>query len=179
LQIRNNGTAIAGTAEGGKQINLFGLNTLPANSTNGTYLVDNYFKTVHHEFQHILNQNKPYPSGFRLITGVDYVDDAWSTVYTSAGAAIAKGLITPYAGKEDTEDFAELFSIYVTSTAAQWTARLNVTGSTAAGRTIINTKIYIVKNYMKNEFGIDMDLLRANIQTRITNLPTFDQTTLN
>lgn len=176
--VRNNGTIILGTAEGGRKINLYNLNNLPLNSTNITYLNNFYFHTIHHEFQHILNQTKQYPTSFNTISGTSYVDDVWNTTYTSAGAAIAAGFISPYASSAAGEDFAELYSFYVTLSSTEYTAYLNSTGSTAAGRTIIANKMDMVKTYMKNEFGIDMDVLRASIQAKVAALPTFDQTTL-
>jgi len=176
--VRNNGTIVIGTAEGGKKINLYNLNSLASNSTNISYLNTFYFHTIHHEFQHILNQTKPYPTDFKTISGTGYVDDVWNTTYTSSGAAIAAGFISPYASSSDVEDFAELFSFYVTMSTADYNTYLNSTGSTAAGRAIVASKTEIVKTYMKNEFGIDMDLLRSNIQNRVANLGTFDQTTL-
>ncbi|WP_286709941.1 MULTISPECIES: zinc-binding metallopeptidase [Sphingobacterium] len=182
--IQTNGVMILGTAESGTKVSLY--NLLELNETSGknpAFLTGRFFKTVHHEFQHILNQNKPYPSNFKEITGTGYVEDDWNAKYPNTtagiGAAIAAGFISPYASKADTEDFAELYSFYVTRSQADFDAMLNVENSTAAGRALILSKLAIVKNYMKSEWGIDMDLLRANILARYPNLSTFDQTTLN
>ncbi|EFK59018.1 zinc-binding metallopeptidase [Sphingobacterium spiritivorum] len=180
VAVRNNGTVVLGTAESGTKITMYNLINL--NATNGnspSFLNTYYFKTIHHEFQHILNQTKPFPSNFREITGTKYVDDAWNTVYTTTGAAVADGFVSPYASKSGEEDFAELFSFYVTRSQADFDAILNSTGSTAAGRTIVNTKLNVVKNYMKGEWAIDMDVLRQEMLTRFANLSSFDQTTLN
>ncbi|WP_343523415.1 putative zinc-binding metallopeptidase [Pedobacter sp.] len=176
---RNNGTRILGTAEGARKITLYEVNRLNATSgVNANFLTDSYFHTIHHEFQHILNQTTDFPSSFRTISGTSYVDDLWVSAWANDGAAIAAGFISPYASSSDKEDFAELYSFYVTLSAAQWDARLNATGSTAAGRTIINNKLILVKNYMLTVWNIDMDVLRANIQARIANLPNFNQTSL-
>lgn len=182
VPVQTNGVIILGTAESGTKVSLY--NLLELNETNGkssSFLNYWYFKTIHHEFQHILNQNKPYPSNFKEITGLGYVEDDWSstTTWPSAGAAIAAGFITTYASKADTEDFAELFSHYVTRSQADFDAMLNVANSTAAGRALIASKLAIVKSYMKSEWGVDMDQLRANILNRYANLASFDQTTLN
>lgn len=176
---RNNGTKILGTAEGARKITLYEVNRLNATTgVNANFLTDSYFHTIHHEFQHILNQTTDFPSSFRTISGTSYVDDVWVTAWANDGAAIAAGFISQYASSSDKEDFAELYSFYVTLSAAQWDARLNATGSTAAGRTIINNKLILVKNYMLTVWKIDMDVLRANIQARIANLPNFNQTSL-
>lgn len=176
---RNNGTKILGTAEGARKITLYEVNRLNATTgANADYLTDSYFHTVHHEFQHILNQTTEFPTSFRTISGTGYVDDVWNTTYTTTGAAVAAGFISPYASSSDKEDFAELYSFYITLSATQFNALLNATGSTAAGRTIINNKLVAVKNYMLSVWNIDMDVLRANIVNRKANLATFDQTSL-
>lgn len=176
---RNNGTRILGTAEGAKKITLYEVNRLNATTgVNADYLTDSYFHTIHHEFQHILNQTTDFPSSFKSISGTAYVDDLWVTNWASAGAAVAAGFISQYASSSDKEDFAELYSFYITLSAAQWDARLNATGSSAAGRTIINNKLLLVKNYMLTVWNIDMDVLRANIEARKANLAKFDQTSL-
>lgn len=179
-QIRNNGTVVLGTAEAGTKVALFGLlNLTPANSVNPTFLNNNFFKTIHHEFQHILNQNKPYPASFAEFSGPKYVEDEWNTKYTTTAAAVADGFISPYASKAHTEDFAEIFSFYVTRSQADLNIILNSAGETSAGRTIVLSKIASVKAYMNTEWGINMDLLRQEILNRYSNLGSFDQTTLN
>ncbi len=184
VPVQTNGVIILGTAESGTKVSLYNLLELTeANGKSSQFLTNGFFKTVHHEFQHILNQNKPYPSNFREISGSNYIEDEWNTKYPNTpvgiGTAIAAGFISPYASKADTEDFAELYSIYVTRSQADFDAMLNVENSTAAGRTLILSKLAIVKSYMKSEWGIDMDILRANIIARYPQLSTFDQTTLN
>ena len=179
----NNGTRILGTAEGAKKITLYEVNSLNATTgVNPDFLTDSYFHTIHHEFQHILNQTTDFPSSFQAISGTSYVDDVWSTIWGTGaagnGAALAAGFISPYASNSAKEDFAELYSFYITLSATQFNAMLNVTGSTAAGRTIINNKLIAVKNYMLTVWNIDMDVLRANIVNRKANLATFDQTSL-
>lgn len=180
--IQTNGVIILGTAESGTKVSLY--NLLELNETSGknaSFLTERFFKTVHHEFQHILNQNKPYPSNFKEITGTSYVEDEWNAKYPAndPGLAIAAGFISPYASKADTEDFAELYSFYVTRSQSDFDAMLTVVNSTSAGRTLILSKLAIVKSYMKSEWGIDMDILRANIIARYPQLNNFDQTTLN
>ncbi len=180
VPVQTNGVIILGTAESGTKVSLYNLLELSeANGKNPTFLNQYFFKTIHHEFQHILNQNRPYPSNFKEISGLSYVDDEWNAKYTTTGAAVAAGFISPYASKADGEDFAELFSFYVTRSQADFDAILNSAGATPAGRTIVNNKLAIVKTYMKSEWGVDMDLLRQEILSRYSNLATFDQTTLN
>ena len=59
---KSNGSIILGTAEGGKKITLFNVDALQIASIDAS---TNYFKTIHHEFGHILNQTKPYTTDFK------------------------------------------------------------------------------------------------------------------
>lgn len=180
VPVQTNGVIILGTAESGTKVSLYNLLELnEANGKNATFMTNSFFKTIHHEFQHILNQNKPYPSNFKEISDLSYVDDEWNTKYTSTTAAVTAGFISPYASKANTEDFAEIYSFYVTRSQADFDAIVNLAGTTSTGKTAILSKLAIVKSYMKSTWGIDMDLLRANILAKYAGLSTFDQTTLN
>ncbi|WET71455.1 MULTISPECIES: putative zinc-binding metallopeptidase [unclassified Sphingobacterium] len=179
VSVMNNGTVVLGTAENGTKMSLYNLLNLDEESGSDVdYLNYYYFKTIHHEFQHILNQTKPFPSDFNSITGTSYVGDDWSQTYSESrvGLAVADGFISPYASKEAVEDYAELYSYYVTRSQDELNAILTAPGSTAAGRALVQKKLNIVKTYMKDKWGIDMDLLRKNILNRTAKLGDFDQT---
>lgn len=165
---RNNGTMVLGTAEGGLKITMYYINELRIDID---YLNHFYFKTMHHEFAHILNQTKPYSPDFDMISGSKYVSDTWNTAYNDVTCLLA-GFISPYAAKEAGEDFVELLSIYVTSTPELWASKLANAG--ANGRSIIETKFEIVYNYMLSAWDIDLDELRDIIQRRQGELSTLD-----
>lgn len=178
---RNNGTFVLGTAEGGIKITLYALNDLTEETgTNVDFLNDYYFHTMHHEFAHILHQNRDYPASFREITGSGYVADAWSDIYTGPSAdasAAADGFVSPYASKESNEDFVETYSYYITLSPAQWEQRISRGGT--AGKEIIEAKLDIVRTYFQTVWDIDLDVLRDEILVRQADLPNFDQTSLN
>jgi len=67
---KTNGAMVLGTAEAGAKITLYNLDNLNPKTVNAKTA---YFKTIHHEFGHILNQTKPYPTDFAEISGPDYV----------------------------------------------------------------------------------------------------------
>lgn len=162
-EYQNNGTMILGTAEGGKKILLAGTNYLNTYLSSPQALNTFYLKTIHHEFTHILNQTKPIPNEFQLVTGNGYVADNWSeepynTTY------LDNGFISDYAQKEYTEDFAEMMSIYITNDAETWDAMLEEATDESAD--LIRQKLDIVKNYMVTSFGIDLDNLRKVLQRR-------------
>ena len=165
---KNNGTMVLGEAEGGLKITLYMINDL---MLNVDYLNHYYFKTMHHEFAHILHQKKPYSTDFNLISGPDYVTDAWSDTWSGDADAQKNGFISEYASKEANEDFVELIAVYVTSTAAEWNTVIKNAGDGAA---IINAKFDIVYNYMLNTWGINLDELREVVQRRQSEIETLD-----
>lgn len=160
---RNNKTFILGTAEGGKKIFLAGVNELDKHKTSIYGLNHYYQKTIYHEFTHILNQTSDYPAGFKLITASGYVTDSWSSETYSTGY-LGRGFISDYAQHSDGEDFAEMFSIYVTNTADQWEAWMKEAGD--VGRPLIEAKLNTVREYMESSWGIDMDELRSIVLRR-------------
>ncbi|MDE5650039.1 MAG: hypothetical protein K2I35_03345, partial [Duncaniella sp.] len=118
-EYKNNGTFILGTAEGGRKIFLAGLNYLPQCLGNAELLNYYYFKTIHHEFTHILNQTKTIPVAFQTITYDTYVADLWSESPYNSGY-MTRGYVSSYAQHSYTEDFAEVLSIYITNNEAYW-----------------------------------------------------------
>lgn len=156
---RNNGTMILGTAEGGLMITLYNVNDIDV--TNVGDLNYYYFKTIHHEFAHILHQTKPYSTDFNEISGGDYVKDSWNTTYSSEEESLPYGFISPYSASAVDEDFVELISIYVTNPATEWENKMKKAGD--AGRTIIESKFEIVYNYMLNSWNIDLNKLRDTV----------------
>ena len=171
---RNNNTFVLGTAEGGLKITMYFVNEL---RLDPAYLNEYYFKTMHHEFAHILNQIKPYSSDFKTISGSEYVTDAWSSNWKGGDAeAQQNGFISEYASSEAGEDFVELLSIYVTNTPEYWN---NIIANAGAGAELINAKFDIVYNYMLNSWNIDLNELRDIIQERQGQINTLDLETLN
>lgn len=185
-EFENNGSYILGTAEGGKKIMLSGINYLE-HVLDGTY--DNrtsdpieglnfyYIKTIHHEFTHILNQTHDYPTSFRQVTPSSYVkdnqfDEPYVYVY------LKRGFITAYAQTEPVEDFAEMLSSYLTHDEEWWEEQLEEAddfwdgdpNQTETGRVLIEQKLDIVRAYMKDTWGIDIDNLRRCVLRRQNNI---------
>ena len=170
-EYRNNGTIILGTAEGGKKIFLAGINLLEQTLTSGygdfagdpQESLNHYFiKTIHHEFTHILNQTVDYPVDFSMITGTDYVADSWSDAPFNT-EFLQRGFITDYAQHSDGEDFAEMLSEYITHSQQWWDTQIDKAGEKGS---LINAKLDIVRNYMKDNFNIDIEVLRATVLRR-------------
>ena len=162
-EYRNNGTYILGTAEGGKKILLSGINYLQKYLAQGADALNHYYiKTIHHEFTHILNQTKDFPTDFTLVTGSGYVADSWSESPFNT-EYLQNGFISAYAQYSEGEDFAEMLSIYVTNTQEYWDSQIEAAGDGGAS---ISAKLDLVRQYMNDSWNIDIDQLRATILRR-------------
>lgn len=163
-EYRNNGTYILGTAEGGRKILLSGLNYLTITMIGGPEAMNYYyFKTIHHEFTHIMNQTKDIPADFQLVTGSGYVGDMWNEEpYESE--YLKNGFISDYSQHSYQEDFAEMLSLYITSSEDTWNGWMEEAGEESASK--IGAKLEIVRRYMKESFSIDIDQLRETVQRR-------------
>jgi len=109
------GTEILGLAEGGLKVTLFKVNELDLSDIN--MLNEYYFRTMHHEFGHILHQTKSYPTDFNLLSTGRYDSGSWQA--KECGYVASQGFITPYASSENREDFAENIANYLTRTDEQ------------------------------------------------------------
>lgn len=112
----NTGTEMLGLAEGGIKVSLFKVNSLDPENIN--QLNEFYFRTMHHEFAHILHQKKSYPTEFNLLSTGRYDSGTWSS--KPIGLMASQGFITPYASAEPREDFAETVANYLTRIPSQY-----------------------------------------------------------
>ncbi|MDR2449609.1 MAG: putative zinc-binding metallopeptidase [Prevotellaceae bacterium] len=159
-----NGTELLGTAEGGLKITLYKVNKLNISALSINNLNEYYFKTIHHEFAHILHQTKNYPSNFLRISSTDYIGENWSSSTETLSKANELGFVSRYARSSVDEDFVETLAVYVTSTPAQWKAILAAAGT--AGMPKIEQKFSIVKDYLTAAWNIDIVALRNAVQER-------------
>jgi substrate import-associated zinc metallohydrolase lipoprotein len=199
-----NSELVLGTAEGGLKVTLYNVNVIDRDNPfidatspfvdKKTAIVDlNYwfFHTMHHEFCHILTQKKDYSTDFRTVSSANYKSTDWINVVDSV--APESGFVSGYASSEYNEDFADMFSIYVTHTAAAWQKILNkgVVAKTdskgnaltdakgnviydTTGRDAIVSKLAIMKDYFKGSWSIDMDKLRDIVLRRSAEVSTLD-----
>ena len=166
----SDGSVVLGTAEGGLKITLYNVNSISLTSINVQNLNEWYFKTMHHEFAHILHQTKNYPTEFNEITPSGYQPTGWVNV--NEQQALDMGFVSPYASSETQEDFVEIIAIYVTNTPEYWDNMLS--RASEEGRGYINQKLEIVKNYMTTTWGIDLDALRDIVQRRSQEVAQWD-----
>lgn len=172
----NNGTIVLGTAEGGLKVTLYMVNLIDLEDLSIDFLNYYYFKTMHHEFAHILTQTKNYDSeAFQKISMADYESSNWY-LYDEEDA-YELGFVSPYAMSESNEDFAENIAVYITSTEAAWNAILTAAGTN--GRSRILQKFEIVKKYLLDEWNMDLDKIRDEVQWRSLDLDKLDLTMPN
>jgi substrate import-associated zinc metallohydrolase lipoprotein len=165
------GTMVLGTAEGGYIVTLYMVNSLDDDMLADYSLMNEYyFHTMHHEFTHIMTQKKSYSENYQLITANSYVNGDW--YQKSDHEAHQAGYVTPYSMSESNEDFAEVMSTYITDSPEQWQAILDDAGT--EGAAYINQKLAIVRTYMKESWGLDIDKMRDCIQRRGKQLGSLD-----
>ena len=164
------GSVVLGTAEGGLKITLYNVNELDVNNPNIDFLNTWFFKTMHHEFAHILHQTKNYSTDFNLIS-TDYQGPSWLNL-ESDEVANTMGFVTRYASFSPDEDFVEIISNYITHDAGYWQNVLNNGG--ALGRIKLEKKFDIVRKYLKDSWSIDIDKLRDIVQRRSGSLSEVD-----
>lgn len=80
--------------------------------TDINMLNEYYFRTMHHEFGHILHQTKSYPTEFNLLSTGRYDESSWQS--KQPGYVASLGFVTPYASSQAREDFAETIANYLT-----------------------------------------------------------------
>lgn len=173
------GTMLLGTAEGGLKVTLFRCNEL--DPTDVDLLNEYYFKTMHHEFAHILHQKRNYPVEFGLISQGKYNPLGWQ--YKTDSEAATLGFVSPYAGSQNREDFVEIIANYLVKSDTQWSDILELAsqpgidmyGDTIPddgidGRAIILQKLEMAKKWLKDSWEIEIDSLRAEIIQRQLNI---------
>ena len=147
------GTEKLGYAEGGIKITLLKINEMQLNNIDN--LNEYIFKTMHHEFAHILHQQKNYPTEFAQITPANYDPIKWQE--RSDREAWQLGCVSNYGSSEAREDFVEVIANYIVKPDAWWNNMLEQAGS--EGAALINQK-----------WEISLDDLRAEVQKRQANL---------
>lgn len=117
----SSGTETLGEAEGGLKITLYNTNNLDASDIDN--LNEKFFKTMHHEFGHILAQNVTYPTSFPVISQSLYNAINWDNDIDSLRAA--QGFVSPYGGSQAREDWVEVMANYIVKDSATWNGLLN------------------------------------------------------
>ena len=182
------GSQVLGTAEGGLKVMLYGVNFLDLDnvrvntedpySNKGAIPLDLnhwFFHTMHHEFCHILTQKKEYSTDFRAISAGKYHATDWINVKDIDSAK--EGFVTGYASGEYNEDFAEVYSTYITMSPKGWQKIIDNAGD--EGAPIIKSKLALVKEYFEQSWNIDLDKLRDIVLAHSASAEKLDLHTLD
>ena len=169
------GSIILGTAEGGLKVTLYNVNMLDVENPDIDMLNYWYFKTMHHEFAHILHQTKSYTTDFNMISATDYQSGSWVNIGDEK--ALQMGFVSPYGSSESQEDFVEILAVYVTNTEDYWQSILEIAGEEGAAK--IMQKFHIVEDYLKSSWSIDITELREIVLRRSAEVETMDLTSLD
>lgn len=168
------GQITLGTAEGGLKVTLYNVNTLDPHNPDIEVLNFWYFKTMHHEFTHILHQTVEFPKEYYEVSTGRYTGAGWVNITDEK--ALKRGFITNYASTEVHEDFAETVANYVTHDEAWWQQQLSIAGD---GASYIDQKLELAKSYMTETWNIDLESLRDIVQRRSSEVVRLDLTNLN
>ena len=170
------GTIVLGTAEGGIKVTLYRCNELSSRDVD--VMNEYYFKTMHHEFAHILHQQKTYPKEFENFTAGYYDPVGWQ--FRTLSEAASLGCVSPYGSSQSREDFVEIIANYIVKTDAQWNTILNLAskpGIDASGQVvpnnlklrgdeIIKAKLEIARKWLDESWGINLQALHEEVQER-------------
>lgn len=138
------GTEERGLAEGGVKITLYAMNEMDINDLES--LNDLYFRVMHHEFSHILNQSKLFTLDFEKISQGLYDPLDWQT--KDDREVRSKGFITAYGSSNYSEDFVEFAANYIVSTDNVWEQYLE--DATYGYERVENITPYEVRMDMQN-----------------------------
>lgn len=115
------GTETLGDASGGVRINLYNANNL--NHSDIDMMNEYFFRTMHHEFSHILDQTYVHPTAFNVLSNSQYDASGWSDAADSVKAGF--GFVTAYASSSYSEDWAETMANYITRDTLSWAQLLS------------------------------------------------------
>jgi substrate import-associated zinc metallohydrolase lipoprotein len=171
------GTIALGFADSGVRITLTQVNNY--GSHNDAWILQ-IFRTIHHEFSHIINQNFNFDiEAFYSISDKDYtspgtwvnlIEDNDEFGASSINNAITRGMVTVYGTSTVREDFAEFIARIITTDPVDFKA-IYLTNEDCTdlgqdcldrniGRERIRQKYDIVVKYMKEDVGVDLFILR-------------------
>lgn len=178
------GSVTLGVAQGGLKVTLHAVNYI--DPSNVATLNEYYFKTMHHEFSHILHQTKTYPAEYRTISAGWYKPNGWED--RTEQEARSLGFTGNYGSSQEREDFVEIIANYIVKTDDEWAQMMSdaakgwkqdehgqliqleedVDG--VDGPAVIEQKLSIARNWLHDEWNINLDELRNEVQTRQANM---------
>ncbi len=172
------GAVKLGTAEGGRKVVLYNINSfrikgMPGYVPDDTSTVIEMFHVIQHEYAHILDQNIKVPVEFSAPSARSYTSD-WLNL--TPQETLNEGFITQYAISSKADDWAEMVSIMLVEGKPSFDRlvnSINYTGTTANGTTAEEAKARLrqkeasVVSYFKQAWNIDFYSLQARTKGAI------------
>lgn len=173
-------TSTLGTASGGTRVILYAINDLKDYSYTS---IIGYMHIMHHEFSHILDQKVPLDPSFRQITEEWYLGDEWvnyEDVLPEDGNFYKLGFVSAYSTRNEDEDYAEIYSKYLSLTDAEWASIISKgNADNAGGGDKILRKLAFVREYLRESWNFDIDDLKKSVQRRAEKASTLEYKKFN
>lgn len=167
---QKDGSVVLGVAEGGTLIRFTEVNYFDATNRDWKQA---QLETAFHEYAHLLHQTFNLPDAFRQVTPESYTKNGWKAV--TEAEALKRGMVSPYGTSAFAEDFAEIFSFYLSATDEDLDFYFNQQPVQSAqdvdfnkGRAYLATKLNILLKFTDG-IGLDMDKVREDLQTKLSN----------
>ncbi|MEO6000759.1 MAG: putative zinc-binding metallopeptidase [Chitinophagaceae bacterium] len=177
----SNSVNLGSTSEDGTKIVIYQLNYFRTKLMSGylpsdSGLVKEVFRTIEHEFGHVLHRNILYPYSFNQVNSQLYTSD-WANI--SDIDALSEGFVSSYAMSKSDEDFCEMISYMLTEGKAGFDKivnSINYTGTTSNGTTAaeaqsrLRQKESIIVGYYKQSWNIDFYSLQSRTRSAVNSL---------
>ncbi|WP_316805838.1 putative zinc-binding metallopeptidase [Pedobacter agri] len=155
-EYNSNGSITLGTAEGGRKIVLYVINSFDKTNLAS---VKQMIQVIQHEYTHILNQTVDFSPEYQTVSRGGY-EANWTQRPLSE--AYSLGFITQYARVSPGEDFAEQSSNMLMMGGVQYNG---IVASVPADAQIkLKKKEQFVVDYFKTAFNIDFYKLQKEVQ---------------
>jgi len=178
-----------GMNESGVKVTLFEVNRL--NEDDPSIKFD-YFQKMQCQFMQVLTQKKSIPTPFYHISTDTYKPSGWERVHVSVARSF--GFVSPLARRESRSDFAETAAWYIICNEAEWESLLEEATkdwiqrdefrpwlgvyldpndpytSGVDGKAVIMEKLEICKQYLLDNWDIDIDELRKIANRRFSHI---------
>lgn len=155
-EYNSNGTITLGTAEGGRKIVLYVINSFDKTNLAS---VKQMIQVIQHEYTHILNQTVDFSPEYQTVSRGGY-EANWTQ--RSLAEAYSLGFITQYARVSPGEDFAEQSSNMLMMGRVQYNAIVATLAADAQVK--LKKKEQYVVDYFKTAFNIDFYKLQSEVQ---------------
>ena len=170
LIYNGDGTVTLGTADAGARITFTNVNSIDPEDDEWRTL---QLQTVYHEFAHSVHQNFKLPNAFETISSDGYTSPgSWFNLLEQE--ALERGFVSPYASSSPNEDFAETVAFYLFD--PDFTENFITVDESCTsieceraneGKERLGEKIIAIRSHYQKVTGVDLDLLREAVQSRL------------